>query len=212
MRLTERDLRAQIRQVMLESYAESLGVDDSDYARIESVWSKAVDIMESLEAALINKHSAEIEQEVPQAISSVAESRGIPEEDVLDNDVAFDSVEYSVVKFAAQILEEDRGFAQELKRLENILKLTVILFLKKSKDISSEDQNRIADVAQAGVSRLVRKRIARLAAAVALNSVTGIDLMGLVGENQTVRQNADSALYGVLTIASDAAKYIDALP
>jgi hypothetical protein len=211
MRITERKIRYQVRQVMLESYMDTFELEVSDATRIESVWSKAVDIMASLENVLIDKYSSKIAQEAEEKLVYVARSRGIEPEDVKDSDVALDELTDEVDGYAARILEEDQNLAQEMKRLDGILKLVTILFLKKSKNVDNqEDAQRIAEFSQNNVSRLVCRSIARLAAAIAVSSVVGIPHAWLVGdeENQTVRQRADNTLYGVLQNVESTAVFI----
>jgi histone H3/H4 len=211
MRITERKIRYQVRQVMLESYMDTFDLEASDATRIESVWSKAVDIMASLENVLIEKYSSKIAQEAEEKLVYVARRRGIEPEDVKDSDVALDELTDEVDGYAARILEEDQNLAQEMKRLDGILKLVTILFLKKSKNIDNQgDAQRIAEFSQNNVSRLVCRSIARLAAAIAVSSVVGIPRAWLVGdeENQTVRQRADNTLYGVLQNVESTAIFI----
>jgi len=211
MKLTERKLRNQVRQVMLESYMDTFELEVSDATRIESVWSKAVDIMASLENVLIDKYSSKIAQEAEEKLVYVARRRGIEPEYVKDSDVALDELADEVDGYAARILEEDQNLAQEMKRLDGILKLVTILFLKKSKNIDNQgDAQRIAEFSQNNVSRLVCRSIARLAAAIAVSSVVGIPRAWLVGdeENQTVRQRADNTLYGVLQNVESTAVFI----
>ena len=219
MRFTERKLRNQVRQVMLESYMDALEIEASDATRIESVWSKAVDTMESLENALIEKYSSKIVEELEQEIGFMADRLGIePEEfkaNALNDYVYHDQVHDEAAAIAARILEADQNFAQEMKRLNDRIKLVMIMFAKKSEKIADQgDPQKITGLAQGRASLGVRKGIGSLAAGMAVRSVLGRELVHMVGheiveagDNRTVRQRADSILYGVLQNVAITAEY-----
>jgi hypothetical protein len=211
MKLTERKLRNQVRQVMLESYMDALEIEASDATRIESVWSKAVDIMESLENALIEKYSSKIVEELEQEIDYMADRSGVEPEDFKASAYDmhyYDPIHGEAIDIAARILEADQNFAQEMKRLNGIIKLVMIMFAKKSEKIADQgDPQKITGLAQGRASLDVRKSIGRLAAGMAVRSVLDQYHVLGVGDERTVRQRADSILYGVLQNVVNTAEY-----
>jgi hypothetical protein len=102
-----------------------------------------------------------------------------------------------------------------MKSLNGIIKLVMIMFAKKSEKIADQgDPQKITGLAQGRASLGVRKGIGSLAAGMAVRSVLGRELVHMVGheiveagDNRTVRQRADSILYGVLQNVAITAEY-----